>query len=185
MPAGQAPEWARREAMSRNKKSVHRNRTNRSDRHAGRPRPQRTTVKPEPGRSARLQAALRDPRCPPLNKAMQRTIRTRSGAVVTCRWMATAEGFIDLADGAVFQSPTPLATRFAREIMKQAPGSRRAGFQFLLDTTEVPEGKRVGPRAQRPTARRKVRKANKGTAARVKRPVNSSSPASAEVALEL
>lgn len=114
-------------------------------RHPGRPRPQRGTTKPEPRQSGRLKAALADARCPPIGSTMTRTVTTHAGKTVTCVCEVTPQGF--LYEGDLYDSPTAVATKFARGIMGQAAGSRRAGFQFFLPKSEVPANNRLTSRA--------------------------------------
>ncbi|MBI5488785.1 MAG: hypothetical protein HY905_15730 [Deltaproteobacteria bacterium] len=120
-----------------------------------RKRPSRAT--PAGRRSpSRLQAALADPRCPPVGSTMTRTVTTRAGKTVTCVCKVTDAGFE--YEGELHDSPTPVATTFAREVMGQAPGSRRAGFQFFFPRSHVPEEKKTGARVARITSSKKAKK---------------------------
>jgi hypothetical protein len=106
------------------------------------------------GPSARLRAALADPRCPPVGTTMMRTVTTRAGKTVTCKCKITPTGF--LYEGTLYETPTPIATQFAREVVGQAPGSRRSGWAFFRPDQLVPQAKQVGPRAARKAAKNKA-----------------------------
>ncbi|MBI5488786.1 MAG: hypothetical protein HY905_15735 [Deltaproteobacteria bacterium] len=61
---------------------------------------------------------------------MRRTMKGRDGREHTCECRVTANGFLYCND--LYDTPTPVATRFVIEVLGHAAGTRRAGFRFFF-----------------------------------------------------